>query len=302
MSLERFRRTKLVTLNRQSKAYQAARAMADNHIGAVLVSDPKGLAGIVTDRDLALAVLGHGLDPTSTALSEFMSEDVVTCDVGSDLAHVVKLMQEHGIRRIPITDGGRAVGVITLDDLVAEGAVDAEALRAIVTAQLEVEAPHKPAGLLHPEGAARKERRAAGRARAIARAKARAQATYDKLVAAVAKTGKLDRLRAERALTVGVCMLCRRLSPEEAHQLVAQLPSLLQSGLEHCLDGPDRNVTITAIEQELGSVLGRDAEGASLALQAVCAAVAASVTAGELAEVRGQLPKEMRQLFPVAAR
>jgi CBS domain-containing protein/uncharacterized protein (DUF2267 family) len=302
MSLERFRRTKLVTLNRQSKAYQAARAMADNHIGAVLVSDPKGLAGIVTDRDLALAVLGHGLDPTSTALSEFMSEDVVACDVGSDLAHVLKLMQEHGIRRIPITDGGRAVGVITLDDLVAEGAVNAEALRAIVTAQLEVEAPHKPAGLLHPEGAGRKERRAAGRARAIARAKARAQATYDKLVAAVAKTGKLDRVRAERALTVGVCMLCRRLSPEEAHQLVAQLPSLLQSGLEQCLDGPDRNVTITAIEQELGSVLGLDAKGASLALQAVCAAVAASVTAGELAEVRGQLPKEMRQLFPVAAR
>jgi CBS domain-containing protein/uncharacterized protein (DUF2267 family) len=302
MSLERFRRTKLVTLNRQSKAYQAARAMADNHIGAVLVSDPKGLAGIVTDRDLALAVLGHGLDPTSTALSEFMSEDVVACDVGSDLAHVVKLMQEHGIRRIPITDGGRAVGLITLDDLVAEGAVNAEALRAIVTAQLEVEAPHKPAGLLHPEGAGRKERRAAGRARALARAKARAQATYDKLVAAVAETGKLDRVRAERALTVGVCMLCRRLSPEEAHQLVAQLPSLLQSGLEQCLDGPDRNVTITAIEQELGSVLGLDAKGASLALQAVCAAVAASVTAGELAEVRGQLPKEMRQLFPVAAR
>ena len=37
--------------------------MADNHIGAVLVSDPRGLAGIVTDRDLALAVLGHGLKP-----------------------------------------------------------------------------------------------------------------------------------------------------------------------------------------------------------------------------------------------
>jgi CBS domain-containing protein/uncharacterized protein (DUF2267 family) len=302
MSLERFRRTKLVTLNRQSKAYQAARAMADNHIGAVLVSDPKGLAGIVTDRDLALAVLGHGLDPTSTALSEFMSEDVVACDVGSDLAHVVKLMQEHGVRRIPITDGGRAVGLITLDDLVAEGAVDAEALRAIVTAQLEVEAPHKPAGLLHPQGGGRKERRAAGRARALARAKARAQATYYKLVAAVAETGKLDRVRAERALTVGVCMLCRRLSPEEAHQLVAQLPSLLQSGLEQCLDGPDRNVTITAIEQELGSVLGLDAKEASLALQAICKTVAASVTAGELAEVRGQLPKEMRQLFPVAGR
>ena len=298
MSLERFRRTKLVTLNRQSKAYQAARAMADNHIGAVLVSDPKGLAGIVTDRDLALAVLGHGLDPTSTALSEFMSEEVVACDIGSDLAHVVKLMQEHGVRRIPVTEGGRAVGLITLDDLVAEGAVAPEALRAVVTAQLEAEAPHKPAGLLHPEGAGRKERRAAGRSRALARAKARAQATYDKLVKAVADAGKLDRVRAERALTVGVCMLCRRLSPEEAHQLVAQLPSLLQPGLEQCLDGPDRKVTVNAIEQELASVLGLDAKGARLALQAVTKAIAASVTEGEIAEVRGQLPEEMRQLFP----
>ena len=50
-------------LTRQSKAYQAARAMADNHIGSVLVSEPKALAGIVTDRDLALAVLGGGIAP-----------------------------------------------------------------------------------------------------------------------------------------------------------------------------------------------------------------------------------------------
>jgi len=146
MSLERFRRTKLVTLNRQAKAYQAARAMADNHIGAVLVSDPRGLAGIVTDRDLALAVLGHGLDPTATSLSEIMSEEVVTCDIGADLAQVARLMQEHGVRRIPVTDGGRAIGLVTRDDLVVEGMVGPEALRAIVTAQLEEEAPHKPAG------------------------------------------------------------------------------------------------------------------------------------------------------------
>ena len=301
MSLERFRRTKLVTLNRQAKAYQAARAMADNHIGAVLVSDPRGLAGIVTDRDLALAVLGHGLDPTATSLSEIMSEEVVTCDVGADLAQVARLMQEHGVRRIPVTDGGRVIGLITLDDLVVEGMVGPEALRAIVTAQLEEAAPHKPAGLLHPEGPGRGERRPVGRAHALARAKARAKATHDKLVAAVAKSGNLDAVRAERALTVGICMLCRRLSPDEAHQLVAQLPSMLQQGLDQCLDGPDRKVTIAAIEGELGKVLGLDAKAAKSALQAVCKAVAASVTAGEIAEVRGQLPADMRELFPLAS-
>ena len=48
----------MVVLNRQSMAYQAARAMADNHIGAVLVAGPSGIAGILTDRDLALFGIG----------------------------------------------------------------------------------------------------------------------------------------------------------------------------------------------------------------------------------------------------
>jgi hypothetical protein len=54
MSLERFRRTRMVVLAPNSMAYQAARAMADNHIGSVLVSEARGLAEILTDRDLAL--------------------------------------------------------------------------------------------------------------------------------------------------------------------------------------------------------------------------------------------------------
>jgi CBS domain-containing protein len=81
----------MVVLNPRSTAYQAARAMADNHIGAVLVGDRPGVAGITTDRDLALAVLGGGLDPKTTQLGEVMSEEVVTCDIGADLNQVVRL-------------------------------------------------------------------------------------------------------------------------------------------------------------------------------------------------------------------
>lgn len=294
MSLEPFRRTRMVILSRQAKIYQAARAMADNHIGAVLVTGPNGLEGIVTDRDLALAGIGGGHDPRRTPLGEIMSEDVVTCDIKAGVEEVVRLMREHGVRRIPITENGRVVGLVTFDDLVVEGSIPLAALRSIVAAQLEVEAPHKPAGMLHPEGTGG----AAGRARALMRAKSRAEASYNMLVKAVEGPAGLDRDRAERALLVGICMLCRRLSPQEAHQLVAQLPSMLQPKLAQCLDGPDRNVTAKAIEAELASVLGLDAARAAAALRAVCDAITGLIAAGEVDEIRGQLPEDMKPLFP----
>jgi len=198
--------------------------MADNHIGAVLVSEPHGLAGIVTDRDLALAVLGGGIDPQTTSLDEVMSENVVACDIGVALGDVVRLMQEHGVRRIPITEHGRVVGLVTFDDLVADGSVALEALRAIVTAQREVGA-HTSAGPLYPEGPGRKT---GGRVRVLTRARARAEAIHQKLVVAVANAANLDRPSSERTLLVAICMLCRRLSPETAHQITAQFPSRLQ--------------------------------------------------------------------------
>ncbi len=299
MSLERFRQRRMVILGRQSTTYQAARAMADNHIGAVLVSEPQGLVGILTDRDLALGVLGGDLDPRTTRLGEVMSEQVVTCDVGADLDEVVRLMREHAVRRIPITENGRPVGIVTFDDLVVDGSVGLDALRSIVTAQLEVEAPHKPAGTLHPTDPASAEGRAAGRARALVRAEARAEATYGRVVAAVAEAGQLDRKVAEQALLLATCMLCRRLTPTEAQDLIAQLPSKLQPRLDECLDGPDRAVTAQAIEDELGRTLGLDAERASSAMRAVFKVIGDTVSPGQIANVRDQLPQDMKDLFPL---
>jgi CBS domain-containing protein/uncharacterized protein (DUF2267 family) len=294
MSLERFRRTRMVILDRRAMAYQAARAMADNHIGAVLVSQPPGVAGILTDRDLALSVLGGDLDPRTTRLSEVMSEEVVTCDIGADLDEVARLMREHRVRRIPLTEAGRPVGLVTFDDLVLEGSVSPDALRGIITAQLEVEAPQKPEGALHPKAPATAE----GRTRALMRARVRAEATYNRMVGAVADASGLDRARAERALFTATCMLCRRLTTDEAQDLIAQLPSLLQRRLDGCLGGPDRAVTAQAIGEELARTLGLTPEDAGQSLRAVFEVISRSVSAGQIKEVRGQLPEEMKALFP----
>jgi CBS domain-containing protein/uncharacterized protein (DUF2267 family) len=294
MNLERFRRNKMIVLNRESLAYQAARAMEDNHIGAVLVSGPQGLVGMVTDRDLALAVLGGDLDPDNTTLAEVMSEGVVTCELSADLDDVARLMREHRVRRIPVMDDGRLTGLITFDDLVVDGSIELETLRAIVVAQLEVEAPQKPAGVLHPKGPVA----VTGRARSLMRAKARSEQVYKKLISRVADATGLEFERAERASIISLCMLCRRLVPQEARHLNAQLPSMLQPQLDQCLDGPDRMVTADAIREELIRTLGVSHDTAESTMQAVFRVVSESVSEGQIDEVRGGLPADMKYLFP----
>lgn len=291
----------MVVLNERSLAYQAARAMEDNHIGFVLVSGPQGLAGVVTDRDLALAVLGGDLDPDEATLVEMMSEGVISCDISGTVQEVARLMQENRVRRIPLTDDGRLAGLVTFDDLVLDGSVSVEQLQAIVTAQLEVEAPQKPAGALYPQGKARPDERAASRSRALMRAKFRADEVYNRLVRDVANRTELDFARSERALIISLCMLCHRLVPEEALHLIAQLPSKLHPQLEQCLDGPDRAVSRDVISNEVGRSLGFDQQQATLALRGIFAAIRNTVSRGQIDEVRGQLPEEMKDLFPIAA-
>jgi uncharacterized protein (DUF2267 family) len=297
-SLEQFRRTRMVVLNCRSTAHQAARAMADNHIGAVLVSQPPGLVGIVTDRDLALAVLGGDLDPNTTTLDEVMTEQVITCAIDATIDEAARLMQDYAVRRIPLMEGDKPVGLVTFDDLVLEGSVGLDTLRGIVTAQLETEAPQKPAGQLYPQAAATAE----GRARALMRARARAEATYGRMVDAIENATGLDRGRAERALFLAACMLCRRLSQEEAQHLMAQLPSLLQRRLEGCLVGPDRSVTARAMQEELARSLGlASSEEAGEIIRSVFEVMSKSVSVGQMNEVRGQLPEEIRCLLSAAA-
>ncbi|WP_348640567.1 CBS domain-containing protein [Chelativorans sp. Marseille-P2723] len=293
MSLERFRRTRMVILNASSTAYQAARAMADNHIGAVLVSDQRGIAGIVTDRDLALAVLGSDLHPKTTRLRDVMSEEIAVCEMGAGVEQAAELMREHGVRRIPLVEEGRPVGLVTFDDLVVNKSVSPETLREIVAAQLEVEAPQKPAGMLHPSAG----RSAQSRARALMRAKARAESSYGRMLNAVAEAAGLERDPAERALLIVSCMLCRRLAPNEAQDLIAQLPTLLQGRLDQCADGPDRAVSTKAIEDELTRSLGLASQRAGEVLQQICKAIAESVSTGQIEDIRGQLPQDMEDLF-----
>lgn len=133
------------------------------------------------------------------------------------------------------------------------------------------------------------------------RAKARAEETYNRLVRDVATRTNLNFELSERALIVTLCMLCRRLVPEEALDLTAQLPSKLHSLLDQCLDGPERSVTADAMKREVARVVGLRKEEAGPILKGIFSAIRGIVSAGQIEEVRGQLPEEMKDLLPKVA-
>jgi uncharacterized protein (DUF2267 family) len=287
----------MVSLSPRATVREAARAMVDNHIGSILISEHGQVHGIVTDRDLALEVIGSDLEHT-TLLSDVMSEEVATVDIGCEVEDVVRIMQEHACRRVPIVERGRPVGLVTLDDLLIDRALDIETASAVIVAQLEAPARFKEEGALHPEEPARPEFAGRRGVRALLRHQARAEMAYARLLRAVVAHTALPRDQAALALTIVLSMLCRRVTKEEARHLLAQLPSKLQPELERHLDGPDRHVTTEAILQEIARRLHVSDADAGVRVSAVCAAIAECVSPGEIEEFRGQLPLEMKDLFP----
>jgi CBS domain-containing protein len=101
----------------ESVAVAAAR-MRDADIGSVVVIGAGGeVQGIVTDRDITVRGVAEGRQPAATAVAELASPSVVTVSPRDDLETVVDVMRKRAIRRVPVVDEGRPVGVLSLGDL-----------------------------------------------------------------------------------------------------------------------------------------------------------------------------------------
>ena len=100
--------------------FDAAQLMKSEDVGPIqIVKDKQGkeLLGIVTDRDLALKVVAEGLDPKNTPVESVMTTGVVTSSPEDDCEKALNLMEQHQVRRIPIVDGNRLVGIIAQADV-----------------------------------------------------------------------------------------------------------------------------------------------------------------------------------------
>jgi len=99
----------------------AARQLRDERVGSVVVVRATRVVGILTDRDVTLRVVAAGLDPERTPVQDVMTGDPLTLGASDTLHAAVRIMQQHGIRRVPIVDeGGQLLGIITADDLLSQ--------------------------------------------------------------------------------------------------------------------------------------------------------------------------------------
>jgi CBS domain-containing protein/uncharacterized protein (DUF2267 family) len=290
MSLEQICKGRLVTLRASATAYGAARAMFNNHVGAVLVAEDGELAGIVTDRDIALRA-GPNLTLDLIPLREVMSPKPASVEVSASVADVVSVMLERHVRRVVVVQKGEPLGIVTLDDLILSKAASVEMLRWIVLGQLTELAPAKPEGLVRP---ARRDRPSFAAERRHQARRARS------LHALGANLQRITGLKAEAdalaAFEVVAANFMRRLTPEAVAHFTAQLPATLRERLPGQHKAPDRRISRTAIDQQVARRLGLGAEQAADVVLRIGQHLAELVSEGEVKSVAAQLPIELKPL------
>jgi len=119
------------TVRNSDPVSRAARVMRDEDVGSVPVIDEDTIAGIITDRDIATKVVAAGVDPETAAVSEFMSTHLLTGRPEMPVAEAARLMGREQIRRLPVVEQNRLVGIVSLGDLAVEPQEGEEAEEAL---------------------------------------------------------------------------------------------------------------------------------------------------------------------------
>jgi len=107
------------SIDHDSTVQEAAQYMHASNVGSLLVKEFDDYAGIVTETDLSRKVVGQGLNPETTKVTEIMAQPLQTMDRFLPVEEASRFMHKHKIRHLPVTEDGKVVGILSVKDLVA---------------------------------------------------------------------------------------------------------------------------------------------------------------------------------------
>jgi CBS domain-containing protein len=98
----------------------AAKLMRDKDFGGVLCLDDDQVSGFLTDRDIAVRVVAEGKDPQSTTVKDVATTDLHTLSPDDSVEDAIELVRKHNVRRVPVIEGAKPVGIVSIGDLALE--------------------------------------------------------------------------------------------------------------------------------------------------------------------------------------
>ena len=96
---------------------EAARLLRDEHIGSLPITDGETLLGMITDRDITTRVVAEAADLATTSVGTVYSQDLISVEPDKDLEEALRLMARHQVRRLPVVEEGRLVGIVAQADI-----------------------------------------------------------------------------------------------------------------------------------------------------------------------------------------
>jgi CBS domain-containing protein len=111
-------RTNVVTVEPTESVADVIRRMHGEAVGSVVVAEGEQPLGLVSDRDLAMAVLDETFDAEETSIEDVLDEETPTIDAQAGVYDLVELLSQKGLRRVPVVDDGELAGIISLSDVV----------------------------------------------------------------------------------------------------------------------------------------------------------------------------------------
>jgi CBS domain-containing protein len=131
VKIEKLMTKSIITLQTDASAYDAVKLLNKNRIGCLVVVDNSKIVGILTERDLLERVLEKCRNPKQTRVSEIMTRGVVVGSPDMDLVEATNLMFKKRIKKLPITDANRLIGLVTLTDVARATCVDEKTIQLI---------------------------------------------------------------------------------------------------------------------------------------------------------------------------
>lgn len=119
------------TVERTSTVEQAALMMKELNVGSIPVTENGNVVGIITDRDVVLRNVADGRTAADTRVEEVMSKTVITATPDMDVHRAADLMAQNQIRRLPVLENNRVVGIVSIGDLAVRNIYENEAGEAL---------------------------------------------------------------------------------------------------------------------------------------------------------------------------